>query len=49
MKSTTNILPLDEHNCAPNFHEITNNFYFYFFDMGLGVDIVFEHFFIDLN
>jgi len=27
MKSTTNILPLDEHDCVPKFHEITNNIF----------------------
>jgi len=25
MKSTTILLPLDEHDCVPKFHEIANN------------------------
>ncbi len=27
MKSTTNILPLNEHDYVPKFHEITNNIF----------------------
>jgi hypothetical protein len=49
MKSTTILLPLDEHDCVPKFHEIANNIFKKLVDMGLGVDISFEKFLIILN
>ncbi len=49
MKSTTILLPLDEHDRVPKFHEIANNILKKLVDMGLGVDISFEKFLIDLN
>ncbi len=48
MKSITILLPLDEYNCVPKFHEIANNNLKKLVDIRLGVDIYFEIFLMDL-